>query len=218
MIPEIIEIGAVKIDTAEQGIELDTFQKYIFPEIQQRISDRTLSFIGLKKEGMPEFIPFREAFRLFIEWLDPDSDYALCTWSSDDKRLIIEHCARFGVELGWLKNYNDIQPAISHLIAGRKQVSLKDAIDAAGIIQEGRLHSALVDAIHTAQLLIRFNKNLQLVKNTPQENYALSSPLYITCKICSKTKYYKAFGRKSNKCKRCLQQKMMSKKTGDTSV
>ncbi|MFX6292577.1 hypothetical protein ABTG11_19150, partial [Acinetobacter baumannii] len=71
---------------------------------------------------------------------------------------MIEHCARLGITLQWLRNYNDIQPAISRFIADRKQISLKDAIDAAGIVQEGRLHSALVDAIHTAHLLIKFNR------------------------------------------------------------
>lgn len=204
-IPEIIEIGAAKVVPGQNAVEVDTFQRYTFPAIERRITERTRKFIGLDKENMPTFIPFRQAFSAFLEWIGEDQDYYLCTWGMDDKRLMIEHCARFGLDFGWLRNYNDIQPPISMMLADRKQMSLKDAIDAAGIVQEGRLHSALVDAIHTAHLLIKFNKQLHLVQNTPQENYNLSSSLYITCRSCKKSKYYTAFGRKSRRCEACLQ-------------
>lgn len=207
MVPEIIEIGAAKLVPGANGVEVDTFQRYTFPAIQRRITERTRKFIGLDKDKMPTFIPFREAFFSFLEWMGPDSDYYLCTWGTDDKRLMIEHCARFGLPFDWLRNYNDIQPPISMLLADRKQMSLKDAIDAAGIVQEGRLHSALVDAIHTAHLLVKFSQTVPLENNTPAENYTLSSPLYITCRSCKKTKYYTAFGRKSRRCEACLSQK-----------
>lgn len=203
MIPEIIEIGAVKIETDAAGMPVDTFQRYTFPAIQRRISDRTRKFIGLNKEDMPTFIPFQEAFSAFLAWIG-DEPYHLCTWGPDDKKLMIEHCARFGLSLDWLRNFNDIQPAISQLLANKKQMSLKDAIDTAGIVQEGRLHSALVDAIHTAHLLVKYNKHVPLSENTPAENYYMASSLYITCRACGKTKYYKEFGLKSKMCQPCL--------------
>ncbi|MED4584404.1 3'-5' exonuclease [Brevibacillus choshinensis] len=206
-IPEIIEIGAAKVVTGKNGVEVDTFQRYTFPAIERRITERTRKFIGLDKENMPTFIPFRTAFASFLEWIGDDQDYYLSTWGMDDKRLMIEHCARFGLDFNWMRNYNDIQPPISMMLADRKQMSLKDAIDAAGIVQEGRLHSALVDAIHTAHLLIKFNKQVHLANNTPEENYNLSSSLYITCRSCKKSKYYTAFGRKSRRCEACLQYK-----------
>lgn len=206
-IPEIIEIGAAKIVPGINGVEVDTFQRYTFPAIERRITERTRKFIGLDKDNMPTFIPFKQAFAAFLEWIGPDTDYYLCSWGTDDKRLMIEHCARFGIRFDWMRNYNDIQPPISMLLVDRKQMSLKEAIDTAGIVQEGRLHSALVDAIHTAHLLIKCNRTVQLEKNTPEENYTMSSSLYITCRSCKKTKYYTAFGRKSRRCEACLQQK-----------
>lgn len=206
-IPEIIEIGAAKVVPGKNGVEVDTFQRYTFPAIERRISERTCHFIGLDKENLPDFIPFQTAFADFLEWIGTDSEYYLCTWGKDDKRLMIEHCARFGLPFDWLQNYNDIQPPISMLLAERKQMGLKDAIDAAGIVQEGRLHSALVDAIHTAHLLIKYNNIVHLVKNTPEENYTMSSSLYVTCRSCRKSKYYTAFGRKSRRCISCMQRR-----------
>lgn len=217
-IPEIIEIGAAKVVPGKNGVEVDTFQRYTFPAIERRITERTRKFIGLDKENMPTFIPFPEAFESFLEWMGPDPDYYLCTWGKDDKRLMIEHCARFGISFDWMRNYNDIQPPISLMLADRQQMSLKDAIDAAGIIQEGRLHSALVDAIHTAHLLIKFNKTVHLVNNTPEENYNLSSSLYITCRSCKKNKHYSAFGRKSRRCEACLQHKKKVEKAAESAM
>lgn len=206
-IPEIIEIGAAKVVPGAKGVEVDTFQRYTFPAIERKISERTCQFIGLDKENLPDFIPFQTAFAEFLEWIGTDSEYYLCTWGKDDKRLMIEHCARFGLRFDWLQNYNDIQPPISMLLAERKQMGLKDAIDAAGIVQEGRLHSALVDAIHTAHLMIKYNNIVHLVKNTPEENYTMSSSLYVTCRSCKKSKYYTAFGRKSRRCISCMQRR-----------
>jgi sporulation inhibitor KapD len=217
-IPEIIEIGAAKVVPGKNGVEVDTFQRYTFPAIERRITERTRKFIGLDKENMPTFIPFRRAFAEFMKWIGNDSDYYLCTWGQDDKRLMIEHCARFGLDFNWMRNYNDIQPPISMLLADRKQMSLKEAIDTAGIIQEGRLHSALVDAIHTAHLLIKYNKTVHLKENTPEENYNLSSSLYITCRSCKKSKYYTAFGRKSRRCEACLQHRKKLEKATEAAT
>ncbi|MBW5469583.1 exonuclease [Brevibacillus formosus] len=217
-IPEIIEIGAAKVVLGKNGVEVETFQRYTFPAIERRISERTRKFIGLDKENMPTFIPFRRAFAEFMKWIGNDSEYYLCTWGQDDKRLMIEHCARFGLDFNWMRNYNDIQPPISLLLADRKQMSLKEAIDTAGIIQEGRLHSALVDAIHTAHLLIKYNKTVHLKENTPVENYNLSSSLYITCRSCKKSKYYTAFGRKSRRCEACLQHRKKLEKAAEAAT
>ncbi|WP_421617565.1 exonuclease domain-containing protein [Brevibacillus sp. TJ4] len=217
-IPEIIEIGAAKLVPGQSGVDVDTFQRYTFPAIERRISERTREFIGLDKENMPEFIPFPRAFSQFMEWIGPSSDSYLCSWGKDDKRLLIEHCARFGLTFSWLQNYNDIQPPISMLLAGRKQMGLKDAIDAAGIEQEGRLHSALVDAIHTAHLMVKYNDIIPLQKNMPEENYQMASPLYINCRSCKKAKYYTSFGRKSKVCASCLQQKRKKKQAEEAAL
>jgi inhibitor of KinA sporulation pathway (predicted exonuclease) len=214
-IPEIIEIGAAKLVPGQGGVAVDTFQRYTFPAIERRISEQTMEFIGLDKENLPEFIPFPQAFAQFLEWIGPDPETYLCSWGRDDKRLLIEHCARFGLSFSWLKNYNDIQPPISMKLAGRKQMGLKDAIDQAGIVQEGRLHSALVDAIHTAHLMVKFNDIIPLEENSPEENYNLSSPLYITCRSCKKSKYYTSFGRRSKVCSSCLQKRRKEKEEAE---
>ncbi len=163
-IPEIVEIGACKIDvTMARPPAREVFQCYTFPEIRGTIGKSTRKFIGLKEEDMDKFIPFKEGLKEFISWIG--KDYYLCSWGNDDKRILIEHCNRFLMSKRWIRNYNDIQNPISQILAGRRQIKLKDALALSGIEQEGRLHSALTDAINTAKLFVTFKNQINLQKN-----------------------------------------------------
>ncbi len=163
-IPEIVEIGATKINLSlPHSPDREVFQCYTFPEVSGRIGKSTRKFIGLKEEDLEKVVPFREGLKDFINWLG--EDYYLCSWGMDDRRHLIEHCNRFLLSKRWIKNYNDIQAPISQLLAGRRQIKLKDALALSGIEQEGRLHSALVDAINTAKLFVAFKDHIKLQKN-----------------------------------------------------
>ncbi|MEJ8544357.1 exonuclease domain-containing protein [Brevibacillus borstelensis] len=210
--PEIIEIGARKINLSDpQSTQLNTFQCYTHPELRGRIGLRTRKFIGMKEADLERVVPFAQGIRQFIEWLG--NDYYLCSWGGDDRLLFIEHCARYGISLNWLKNYNDIQPAISQLLGGRPQMKLKDAVVQSGLEVQGRLHSALTDAINTANLLIKHRAAVQLEKNTPQENYSMSCALYWTCRKCAKEKHYTAFSGSKRFCQECATGKQEAGRT-----
>jgi len=163
-IPEIVEIGAVKVNLSEPSAPLrEVFHCYTQPDIRGTIGKNTRKFIGLKEEDLDKMVPFKEGLNEFIRWIG--EEYYLCSWGNDDKRLMIEHCNRFLLSKRWIRNYNDIQSPISRLLAGRNQIKLKDALVMAGIEQEGRLHSALTDAIHTAKLFVKFRDQIVLQRN-----------------------------------------------------
>lgn len=163
-IPEIVEIGACKVnlnayDPGETG--KDCFQCYTFPEIKGSFGKKTLKFIGLKEEDLGQVVPFREGYDRFMEWIGSELVY-FCSWGVDDRKILLEHCKRFDLPQSWLNHYHDIQRPISQLLVKRNQMKLKDAIEQAGIEKEGRLHSALVDAINTTKLFVRYYDQLNL--------------------------------------------------------
>lgn len=204
--PEIIEIGARKINLSDpQSAQMQTFQCYTHPEIRGKIGLRTRKFIGMKEADLQRVVPFQQGIRQFIDWLG--DDYYLCSWGGDDRLLFVEHCARYGISLNWLKNYNDIQPAISQYLSGRTQMKLKDAVLQSGLEVQGRLHSARSDAINTANLLLKHRSYVQLDRNTPEENYSMSCALYWKCRRCSKEKYYTAFSGSKRFCLECAASK-----------
>jgi sporulation inhibitor KapD len=164
-IPEIVEIGAVKVNLSLPSAPIrEVFHCYTLPEIRGTIGISTRKFIGLKEEDLEKMVPIKAGLKEFISWMG--EEYYLCSWGNDDKRLLIEHCNRLLLSKRWIRNYNDIQYPISRILAGRNQIKLKDALTLSGIEQEGRLHSALTDAIHTAKLFIAYRDQIRLHKNT----------------------------------------------------
>lgn len=199
-IPEVVEIGAVRIDSSRRQIT-DSFQCYVFPQIRGKFDSRTMRFIGMKEEDQASAIPFPEALERFKSWMG--DHYYFCAWGPDDKRILIEHCVRFAVSFDWLKNTNNIQTPISQLLGPFKQMGLAKAMEITGLETEGRLHSALDDSINTAKLLIHYYDQVSLEKNDPPTFEGESCPLYRTCRSCKKEKWYRQFRTRKNFCIRC---------------
>ncbi|MGD8189682.1 exonuclease domain-containing protein [Brevibacillus ginsengisoli] len=199
-IPEIVEIGAVRIDPKIRQIT-DSFQCYVFPQIRGKFDSRTMRFIGMKEEDQFNAISFPEALEQLKSWMG--DDYYFCAWGPDDKRIFIEHCVRFAFSFDWLKNTNNIQTPISLLLGPVKQMGLAKAMEIAGLDPEGRLHSALDDSVNTAKLFLHCYDQVPLEINDPPTFEGESCPLYRTCRGCKKEKWYRQFRSRKNFCIRC---------------
>ncbi|WP_139488621.1 3'-5' exonuclease [Brevibacillus dissolubilis] len=200
---EIVEIGAVKFDLDQLDISAEKqFQKFVFPPLRGYFDNRTRKFAGITDENVASAVTFRQAFTDFIEWMG--SDYYICSWGPDDKRLLMEHCARFGVTFNWLRNYNDVQPPISMLLVDRQQMGLNKAIEMSGLETLGRLHSALDDARNTAAVLKKYLDKIELKTNVPDDHFGDSCQLYLTCKKCGTEKMYGEMSRRRGVCSACV--------------
>ncbi|MBP3950841.1 3'-5' exonuclease [Bacillus suaedae] len=164
---EIVEIGACKVNLKQMKI-VDQFQQYVLPK-HGHISKSTRKFIKMTEEDINNAIPFDEAIQQFADWLA--EDYFLCSWGKDDRMHIIDESIRKKVDLGWFKNYNDIQKVIGAALTteGTNQIGLKNALMLAGIEPVGKAHRGIDDAINTAYLFIKFNDKIQLQTNTLTE-------------------------------------------------
>lgn len=199
-IPEVVEIGAVKIDPDLRQI-VDSFQCYVFPEIRGRFDKRTRSFIGMSVEEVENAISFQQSIHALLEWMG--DDYYFCAWGPDDKRILLEHCIRFGMSYDWLKNTNNVQTGISKLLGPNNQMGLSKALDIANIKVEGRLHSAIVDAINTAKLFLLYFDQVPLETNQPPSFVGESCSLVRVCRSCKKEKSYRQFRLRKGYCRRC---------------
>jgi inhibitor of KinA sporulation pathway (predicted exonuclease) len=164
---EIVEIGACKVHLGKKEI-IDQFQLYILPK-RGHISKSTRKFIKMKEEDVDKAVSFEEAIQQFASWLG--DDYYLCSWGKDDKAHFINQAAQNKINLGWLRNYNDIQKPIGKLITQNpnNQLGLKNALKIAGIEPKGKAHRGIDDAINTAELFIKFIDRIELQENTLSE-------------------------------------------------
>lgn len=150
---ELIEIGAVKMDQHYEVI--DQFQTYVMPEygsMDQRIIELT-GITDDKLEGAPSFAT---ALDIFSVWIG-NEETQFYSWSMSDIRqfqaeaLFKEYHGKVihRMETHW----NDFQQEYSRLLGIGKKIKLKQAVSAADYEFTGAQHTALADAVNTAEIL-----------------------------------------------------------------
>lgn len=167
---EIIEIGASMLD--ENLWEIGKFQIYVKPEYNDVIVPKISKLTGITNEMVANAPTFSVAFKQFTDWcLNIKDDVMIYAWSNTDHSQVMkviqlkqyklseeEHKL---MEHGW----TDFQNEFDIHLGFERQISLKLALDMAGIDFNGRQHDALDDARNTAKLL-RVFKDEELFDQT----------------------------------------------------
>lgn len=155
---ETIEIGAVMLDDNLQ--EISSFRTYVKPEYNDGIVPKISRLTGITDSMVANAPKFREALRMFTNWCTGTGDeVTIYAWSDTDfnqirkeillKEYEISKTESFILETEW----TDFQQEFDGHLGFDRQLSLKMALDMAGINFSGREHNALDDARNTAELL-----------------------------------------------------------------
>ena len=149
---EIIEIGAVKLDSHMQPCE--ELKVYIKPSVIPIINPKNL-------ENGVGFIKGLNKLKDMVQEGD-----IICSWAKDDIAEIIRNANYYGYDdLSWIDNYLDIQEYVTKILGYRKSLSLKNALKVLKIrANEELLHDALNDCIYTAHVFKNVY-NSRAVKN-----------------------------------------------------
>lgn len=167
---EIIEIGASMLD--ENLLEIGKFQIYVKPEYNDVIVPKISKLTGITNEMVANAPTFSVAFKQFTDWcLNIKDDVMIYAWSNTDHSQVMKEIQLKQYKLseeehklmehGW----TDFQNEFDIHLGFERQISLKLALDMAGIDFNGRQHDALDDARNTAKLL-RVFKDEELFDQT----------------------------------------------------
>lgn len=155
---ELIEIGAVRMNGQFEVI--DTYQTYVSPDFG-RMDERIIQLTGITDAKLIGAPKFAEAMDDFSKWIGKEKTQ-FYSWSMSDIRQF-QNEAEFKkyhgkiirkMEMSW----NDFQQEYSNLLGIEKKIKLKQAVSAADYEFTGAEHTALSDAINTAEIL-RLSKN-----------------------------------------------------------
>ncbi|MCI7740452.1 MAG: exonuclease domain-containing protein, partial [Lachnospiraceae bacterium] len=148
---EIIEIGAVKLNSEKQII--DQYQVLIRPQVYKKLHFRTKEIIQLDMKELEQGQAFYKAIREFLRWCG--EDYRFCTWGNSDLLELQRNMKYYGV-LQLLKGpipFLDAQKLFSlDYEDGESRKSLEYAVDFLQIEKRKDFHRALADAWYTAQV------------------------------------------------------------------
>lgn len=167
---EIIEIGASMLD--ENLWEIGKFQIYVKPEYNDVIVPKISKLTGITNEMVANAPTFSVAFKQFTDWcLNIKDDVMIYAWSNTDHSQVMKEIQLKQYKLseeehklmehGW----TDFQNEFDIHLGFERQISLKLALDMAGIDFNGRQHDVLDDARNTAKLL-RVFKDEELFDQT----------------------------------------------------
>jgi DNA polymerase III epsilon subunit-like protein len=159
---EIIEVGAVKLDKMMNFI--GNFKTYVRPALFKVLNPKITEITGITETNLSSGITFIEAMDKLREFVDNDS--IICSWAKDDIAEIFRNaCYHNYKEVGWLKEYLDIQEYATKILAHKKSLSLKNALEELKIrVDESKLHDALNDALYTSEVFKRLF-NSRIIKN-----------------------------------------------------
>ena len=151
---EIIEIGAVKVDKYMKPIsEIREYVKpTVFPVINPIVTEITKIDMDILNE---KGIPFEEAINKLKDMFEEGD--VLCSWAKDDVVELIINANEYNyTDLSWLDEYLDIQEYATKMLAHKKVLGLKSALDELKIkVDDTKLHDALNDAKYTVDVFRR---------------------------------------------------------------
>ncbi|MBR3470828.1 MAG: exonuclease domain-containing protein [Lachnospiraceae bacterium] len=184
---ETIEIGAVMLDDNLQ--EIASFRTYVKPEYNDGIVRKISKLTGITDEMVEHAPLFNEAFRMFTNWcLGTGDEVTIYAWSDSDfnqirKEMTLKDYQISEAEKVLVSNeWADFQKEFDAHLGFERQLSLKMALDMAGIDFAGREHDALDDARNTAELLQIF-RDKDLFDTTLRKIKEAMEPTPIGCSI-----------------------------------
>lgn len=163
---EIIEIGAVKLDSS--GITLGEFSELIKPVVYPEMHQITSRLIHLQTRELEKGTSFLMAGKAFLQWCG-EEEYLFCTWGGADltelqRNMKFYHMAPLAKgPIAFL----DVQKLFSLAFEdGKTRKALKYAIDFLDLEKDIPFHRAFGDARYTARILRRILKEKpEVLKN-----------------------------------------------------
>lgn len=184
---ETVEIGAVMFDEDLQ--EVSSFKTYVKPEYNDKIEKEITSLTGITTEMVLTAPPFRDAIREFAAWcLNAGDEVVIYSWSESDHRQISKEIRVKNYEMAeeekpvLEKQWTDFQHEFDTYLGFERKLSLKVALNMAGVDFEGNAHDALDDARNTAVLLKIF-RDQELFDRTLRKIKEAMEPTDISVKL-----------------------------------
>lgn len=152
-IPEIIDIGAVKLD--ENFNIIDTFSTFVKPQYITFLPKKCVKLTGITQSDISDAPVLHEALAEFEKWVG-SKDVKFYAWGDNDKIQLYNECIEKDIykEIPQLyKKWRNFQNIFMRVYGFNRRMKLIEAIEMVGMEFEGQQHRAVYDAINSSRLL-----------------------------------------------------------------
>ena len=158
---EIIQFGAVKIDSLEELNITDRYSEIVRPVFYTKMNKNVTEVTDLTDEDIAQGRPFEVVCKEFLEWCGEDS--AFITWSNNDIYMLEDNMIIHKMDVEGLPECYDVQLLFDDQITQEdRNFALAYAMWNFDIKPE-RTHDALNDAINTVAVMrkLDFSEGLE---------------------------------------------------------
>lgn len=154
---EIIEFPSVIVNSVTGQLEA-CFQTYVKPTCNQLLSDFCKDLTGIQQIQVDRGVTLSEALLRHDKWLEKkgikNTNFVVVTWSNWDCRVMLESECRFKKirKPPYFNSWINLKVPFREVFGG-VNCNLREAVEMAGLVWQGRAHSGLDDAKNTARLL-----------------------------------------------------------------
>lgn len=149
---EVIEIGAVRLDSSLQ--QIDEFSALVKPVYFSKLNSFIKKKTGIPQEDIDQAEGFPAVNADFTAWLNKSDEFLLFTWGGEDlKRIVYDTRMHKLDDAYWMGvHYFDLLKGYIRYKKVTNDVSVEAALADLEITAEGSAHRALDDARMTAEV------------------------------------------------------------------
>lgn len=174
--PEIVQIGAIRLDADDGFQECGCFECIVTPEVNPVLSEYFTNLTGITQDQVAaEGIPFADALAAFREFVDSEADDLLC--NGEDVRVLVRNCELAGIPFPFTGNrLVNLKRFFQESLSGRggtDHMCSSDLPRAFGLEDRYESHTALGDCRALRDVLVHILNDGAPATQSPGE--ALSS-------------------------------------------
>ena len=149
---EIIEIGAVMVETAELK-PVDEWQTFIKPVRHPELTQYCKQLTSITQQQVKGAPLYPKAIASFQKWLSEYDSYVFGSWGDYDRKQFIKDSKYHKLPYPFDTEHINLKKLFSQSQKVHRNYGMKQALEEAGINLEGRHHRGIDDARNVAALL-----------------------------------------------------------------
>lgn len=151
---EIIEIGAVKVNRF--GEHLDRYNSFVRPTVNPILSAFCTKLTTITQENVNGCPTFPVVYQRFLDWINVDEDFILCSWGAFDIQMLRNDCKLHKLDEEWLGDNINLKAQYSEIKTSVKKTGLKTTLKREGFEFTGTHHRAIADAENLCKIFEKF--------------------------------------------------------------
>jgi 3'-5' exoribonuclease 1 len=148
---EIIEIGAVAVESATGKVESD-FQAFVRPVRNPILTDFCRELTSISQDDVDSAGDYPTSIKPFRDWLSTLADYDFCSWGFYDRKQFEQDSEFHSVPYPFAGPHRNIKIEFSEAVGLRKKVGVGGALRHLGLKFEGTAHRGIDDARNIARI------------------------------------------------------------------